>query len=137
MNEHFERYFKTHDKRPIFIYAHGNDGDRTESHRRNLCVNLNNLGYHVFAIDYRGFGDSSGWPSEDGVVKDVLVLFNFLKSYQNQSKIFLWGHSLGTGISAHAAKILSEFNCKIFFFYFPKSFFFQKINSKLHRTELS
>lgn len=77
----------------------------------NLCQNLANLGYHVFAIDYRGYGDSTGHPSEEGVVKDLMVLFNFIKSYQKQTKIFLWGHSLGTGITAHAAKILSEFNC--------------------------
>lgn len=55
------------------------------------------MGYHVFAIDYRGYGDSTGWPSETGVVKDVMVLFNFIKSVEKTSKVFLWGHSLGTG----------------------------------------
>jgi hypothetical protein len=39
----------------------------------------------------------AGVPSEDGVVKDVLTLYNFIKSYQNQSRIFFWGHSLGAG----------------------------------------
>ena len=45
-----------------------------------------------------GYGDSTGIPSETGVVKDVLVLYNFLKSYQNQTRIYLWGHSLGSGL---------------------------------------
>ena len=44
-----------------------------------------------------GYGDSTGTPTEAGVVQDVLVLYNFLKSYQNQTRIYLWGHSLGSG----------------------------------------
>lgn len=108
--QHFEKYFKKSDNRPIFIYSHGNDRDRSDGDRIKICSNLANLGYHVFAIDYRGYGDSTGTPSEDGIVKDVLNLHNFIKSYQKQAKIFLWGHSLGTGISAHAGKVLTEFN---------------------------
>jgi alpha-beta hydrolase superfamily lysophospholipase len=41
-------------------------------------------------------------------------LYKFIKSYQNESNIFLWGHSLGSGISAHAAKVLSESNGNYF-----------------------
>lgn len=110
IKEHFERYFKINDDRPIILYAHGNDGDRARVNRRGLCNRLNQMGYHVFSIDYRGYGDSSGWPSEEGVVKDVVTLFNFIKSMKKDSRVFIWGHSLGTGISSHAAKILSEFN---------------------------
>ena len=62
-----------------------------------LCQSLTQLGYHVFAIDYRGFGDSTGTPSETGCVNDVLNLYNFIKAIQNKSRIFFWGHSLGTG----------------------------------------
>lgn len=62
----------------------------------------------------KGYGDSTGVPTEAGVVKDLLTLYNFIKSYQKEAKIFLWGHSLGTGISAHAAKVLSDFNCNSF-----------------------
>jgi len=75
----------------------GNDGDRARSNRRGICSKLSSMGYHVFALDYRGYGDSTGWPSEKGVVNDVMILFNFIKSFQNSSDIYLWGHSLGTG----------------------------------------
>ncbi|RNA44948.1 abhydrolase domain-containing 12B [Brachionus plicatilis] len=109
LKEHFETYFKVHDKRPVVIYVHGNDRDRSDYGRMKLCQSLAGLGYHVFAIDYRGFGDSTGTPSETGCVNDVLELYNFVKAIQKESKIFLWGHSLGTGISSHAAKILSDF----------------------------
>ena len=33
IKEHFETYFKPQDERPIVIYAHGNDGDRSAGHR--------------------------------------------------------------------------------------------------------
>lgn len=26
---------------------------------------------HVITIDYRGFGDSPGWPTESGIVEDA------------------------------------------------------------------
>lgn len=111
IKDHFEAYFGEPDGRPVILYAHGNDGDRARANRRGLCSRLaSQLGYHVFAIDYRGYGDSSGWPSEQGVVQDVIALFNFIKAMQKKSEVYLWGHSLGTGISAHAAKVLSEFN---------------------------
>lgn len=71
-------------------------------------------GYHVFALDYRGFGDSSGYPTETGVVKDVITLYKLVKLYQPDVKIFLYGKSLGTGIMAHAAKIItSEPDCNL------------------------
>ncbi len=97
LKEHFDAYFKDYDHRPIIIYSHGNDRDRSTPSRTEICKNLNQLGYHVLAIDYRGYGDSTGFPSETALVEDLVLLHNFIKSYQNQSRIYLWGHSLGTG----------------------------------------
>ena len=57
----------------------------------------------------RGYGDSTGVPSETGAVEDIITLHNFIRSYQSTARIYLWGHSLGTGVSTHAAKVLSEF----------------------------
>ena len=109
LKEHFDTYLRTYADRPIIIYAHGNDRDRAVEGRVALCKKLNDLGYHVFAIDYRGYGDSTGVPSETGVVEDVIALHNFLKSFQKKARIYMWGHSLGTGVVCHAAKVLSEF----------------------------
>jgi pimeloyl-ACP methyl ester carboxylesterase len=87
---------------------------RGEYGRIQTCKLLNDLGYHVFALDYRGYGDSTGEPSETGIVNDVINLHNFIKSYQKEAQIHLWGHSLGTGVVCHAGKILTEFGCKSF-----------------------
>ena len=44
-----------------------------------------------------GYGDSSGSPSEDGVVADALHTYKWIKDHSGSSPVFLWGHSLGTG----------------------------------------
>lgn len=85
--------------------------NRGEFGRTQMCNVLREFGYHVFALDYRGYGDSTGEPSETGLVSDVVNLHNFIKSYQPKAKIHFWGHSLGTGVASHAAKVLSDFNC--------------------------
>lgn len=62
----------------------------------------------MFAPDYRGFGDSTGEPTEKGLVKDVLFLYNWLqKLTDGQRPIYLWGHSLGTAIATQVAKHIS------------------------------
>ena len=62
---------------------------------------------HVFAIDYRGFGVSTGSPTEEGVITDGMSLINFLTSAPlniSPSRIVLVGQSLGTAVSAAVAE---------------------------------
>lgn len=62
---------------------------------------------HVFAIDYRGFGVSTGSPSEEGVITDGVTLLNFLTAGPLQiptSNIALIGQSLGTAVTAAVAE---------------------------------
>ena len=44
-----------------------------------------------------GYGDSSGSPSEDGVVSDALFIYRWVRQRKGKSPLFIWGHSLGTG----------------------------------------
>lgn len=62
---------------------------------------------HVFAIDYRGFGVSTGSPTEEGLITDGMSLINFLTSSPLNippSRIVLVGQSLGTAVSAAVAE---------------------------------
>ena len=43
----------------VVLYLHGNSSNRAQPHRTHLYHALLQLGYHVLAVDYRGFGDSS------------------------------------------------------------------------------
>lgn len=41
-------------KRPIFLYMHGNSGNRASNHRLELYKLFQSLDYHVVCFDYRG-----------------------------------------------------------------------------------
>ncbi len=112
---HLSQYLTKNPQIPIMIYVHGNDRDRAASFRIEKCKNLLSLGYHVFAIDYRGYGDSTGISSELGIVQDVLTLYVLIMSYNRDATIYFYGHSLGTGIVSHASRILSEQQSLCFF----------------------
>jgi abhydrolase domain-containing protein 12 len=56
---------------------------------------------HILAIDYRGFGTSSGWPSETGLITDALTLVKFALETAGISseRIVIFAQSLGTGVA--------------------------------------
>lgn len=62
----------------------------------------------LYFFRHLGYGDSSDVePSEDGLVNDAIFMYKWL-SNRTSSKIFVWGHSLGTGISTHALSLLKK-----------------------------
>ncbi|XP_054455994.1 lysophosphatidylserine lipase ABHD12-like [Anoplopoma fimbria] len=96
------------DESPVFIYLHGNTGTRAETHRVGVAKVLSALGYHVLVPDYRGFGDSTGEPTEAGLTTDALYLYKWVKARSGNSLVIIWGHSLGTGVGTNTAVKLSE-----------------------------
>jgi abhydrolase domain-containing protein 12 len=63
----------------------------------------------VLAIDYRGFGDSKGSPSEHGLATDARAAFDWLISNGAAPQdILIVGHSLGTAVSSSLAVSLCE-----------------------------
>lgn len=92
----------------VVIYFHGNTGTRALDHRIELYKVLQELDYHVIAFDYKSFGDSTYVPpSEATVVFDGLYVYNWVRGIvgeEGRSRIFIWGHSLGSGISTHVVR---------------------------------
>ncbi|TRM59785.1 Alpha/Beta hydrolase protein [Schizophyllum amplum] len=86
---------------PTILYLHGNSGDRATDHRCQLYSSwTSRVNANMFAIDYRGFGDSEGSPTVAGVLSDARVAWDFL--LENGAKaedILIMGQSLGTGIA--------------------------------------
>jgi uncharacterized protein len=74
---------------------------RIQDHLKQLW----NLGYNVMAFDYRGFGDSPGIPSEDGLYADAAAAYAHLVSQQRvpPSRIILAGRSLGSAVAVDLA----------------------------------
>ncbi|XP_055383385.1 lysophosphatidylserine lipase ABHD12 isoform X3 [Condylostylus longicornis] len=94
----------------VIIYLHGNSGTRCKDHRIEMYHVFQKLGYHVIAIDYRGFGDSENIsPSEEGCVKDAMNVYNYVSNITN-NPIFIWAHSLGTGVSTHLLAQMNQMN---------------------------
>ncbi|KAL2082061.1 hypothetical protein ACEWY4_021879 [Coilia grayii] len=93
---------------PIFIYLHGNTGHRGAKHRVGVVNVLSAAGCHVLSMDYRGFGDSSGEPTEAGFTTDAVYLYQWVKARSGSSLVILWGHSLGTGVASNTAVQLQD-----------------------------
>ncbi|XP_051507966.1 lysophosphatidylserine lipase ABHD12-like isoform X4 [Myxocyprinus asiaticus] len=97
------------DGSPIFIYLHGNTGNRSSPpHRIGVANVLSAVGYHVLVLDYRGFGDSTSEPTELGLTTDTIYLYNWVKARSGNSLVCVWGHSLGSGVATNTAVKLQE-----------------------------
>lgn len=62
------------------------------------------LDYHVVAIDYRGYGDSTPLsPTAAGLVDDAAVAYDWLLTqlHGRRDRIVVWGHSLGTAVATY------------------------------------
>ncbi|MDX2196432.1 MAG: alpha/beta hydrolase [Cytophagales bacterium] len=87
------------------IFFHGNAGNVSDMGYPERYARLNKIGANVICFDYRGYGASDGTPSEQGLYKDGVAVYNYLKSTQNvaDSNIVLYGYSLGSGVATEMA----------------------------------
>lgn len=66
--------------------------------------------YHVIAIDYRGFGHSSGTPTEEGLIEDASTIIEWATNVAciPSSRVVLLGQSLGTAVVSGVADKYAE-----------------------------
>ncbi|MCA9070616.1 MAG: alpha/beta hydrolase [Planctomycetaceae bacterium] len=88
---------------PVVLFFHGNAGDRRG--RVSYCDVFTNAGADVFVIDYRGFADSPGSPTETGLYEDARGLWNYATEDRgiDPSRILIFGESLGGGVAVQLA----------------------------------
>ena len=55
----------------------------------------------VYFVNYRGYGGSSGKPTEKGLYSDTLAIFDQIRS--KHSDISVFGRSLGSGVATYLA----------------------------------
>ena len=96
----------------LVLYFHGaagtlGSGWRPPSYRAIYAGATDKI--HVLAIDYRGFGRSTGSPSEDGLLIDALTLADWAMNVAGipPSRIVLFGQSLGTAVSISLAHYMA------------------------------
>jgi fermentation-respiration switch protein FrsA (DUF1100 family) len=89
------------DGKPMVLYFQGNGGGlnlRADRFRR-----LTADGIGLMALNYRGYGGSSGSPSETGLIADATAAYNFAAARYPDERIALWGESLGSGVAVALA----------------------------------
>jgi uncharacterized protein len=87
--------------RALVVYFHGNGGNL--SVWAPILADLARHGYDVFAVDYRGYGASSGRPTEAGLYRDADAVVQQVSGLAGGRPVIYWGRSLGTAIAAYAA----------------------------------
>ena len=87
---------------PVMLYLHG--AMRTVEGSAFRIRHMQELGFAVLAIDYRGFGRSGDeLPSETMVYEDARVAWAWLTQAQPGRERYIFGHSLGGAIAVQLA----------------------------------
>jgi uncharacterized protein len=79
------------------LYLHGNATNL--NHRMPRIQAPSALGFSVLAIDWRGFGDSTGMPSQAGCQLDAEAALQWLAHRVDLSKTVVLAESLGAGVA--------------------------------------
>jgi uncharacterized protein len=87
------------------LICHGNGGNISEAGRPYHYAGLRALGLSLFAFDYRGYGESEGRPSEDGLYRDADAAYRYLRDTLGvpPERIVVFGHSLGSAVAVELA----------------------------------
>lgn len=80
----------------VVLYLRGTPGALAD-YAPYVMPDLEKAGLGALAIDYRGFGGSTGTPSEAGIRLDTQAAFDFIREAAPRSKIAVFGQSFGTG----------------------------------------
>jgi uncharacterized protein len=85
------------------LFFHGNGGNL--SMWLDVVAALRRRGFSVLAVDYRGYGDSTGRPSERGLYRDADAAVRvFDERFRRAgSPVIYWGRSIGSAVAASAA----------------------------------
>jgi len=89
--------------RATLLFCHGNAGNI--SHRLDSLRLFHDLGLTTLIFDYRGYGRSTGTPSEPGTYRDAETAWQYLTRDRHvpPEQIVLFGRSLGAAIAAELA----------------------------------
>ncbi|MDX1411185.1 MAG: alpha/beta hydrolase [Nitrospirales bacterium] len=90
-------------KKPVLLWCHGNAGNI--SHRLQNLIDLYRGELSVFLFDYRGYGKSTGSPSESGLYADALASYEYLIRERGvvPERLVLFGRSLGAAVAGEVA----------------------------------
>lgn len=84
--------------KPVLLFFHGNAGNFASRGRQSRFRLLTEDGTGLFAVNYRGYGGSTGSPSEDGLALDARAAYAAAAARFGAGRLVGYGESLGTGV---------------------------------------
>src|SRR6478735_2880240 len=87
--------------KPVVLYFHGNGGSLRLRVDRFRALAAEGLG--LVALSYRGYGGSTGQPTEAGLIEDARTAYALAIARYPAERIAAWGESLGTGVAVALA----------------------------------
>ena len=104
-------FIKADSPKATLLFCHGNAG--TISHRLDSAEIFLDLGLNVVLYDYRGYGRSTGRPSETNTYEDAEAIWSYLTESKQLSagEIIILGRSMGGPVAANLAKSRSPKMC--------------------------
>lgn len=88
--------------KPTILFFHGNAGEVAD--RAPRLATYRAAGYGAAFVSYRGYGGSTGTPSEDGFLQDARAAYYWLLAHDvPHDQIIVVGESLGTGVAVKLA----------------------------------
>jgi fermentation-respiration switch protein FrsA (DUF1100 family) len=96
-------FFPRPDPLATLLFCHGNAGNA--SHRLDNVYRLLQTGFQVLLFDYRGYGHSTGQPSESGLYRDAATAWAHLVEQEDTEGAprLIFGRSLGGAVAIELA----------------------------------
>jgi fermentation-respiration switch protein FrsA (DUF1100 family) len=85
----------------LVLYFQGNAGGLDLRAERFTWLTAGGTG--LLALRYRGYGGSTGSPSEEGLIRDARAAYNFASARYPANRIVLFGESLGSAVAVALA----------------------------------
>jgi uncharacterized protein len=87
--------------KPLVLYFQGNAEGLPARVGRFTWLAADGTG--LLALCYRGYGGSTGKPTEDGLIRDAVAAYDFARARYPAERIVLFGESLGTAVATALA----------------------------------
>jgi uncharacterized protein len=88
-------------EKPVVLYFHGNGGALAWRAERFARIIADGTG--LLALSYRGYGGSTGSPSEAGLLRDAEATYAYAAARYPVERLVSFGESLGSGVAVALA----------------------------------
>jgi alpha-beta hydrolase superfamily lysophospholipase len=106
------RFYAAGPQAPAILFFHGN-GETVDDYEENGLM-YNRLGIGLLAVEYRGYGRSTGTPTASALIADAHAVLAGVKKWRMQQKqtgpLYVMGRSLG---SAPAIELAAQYEADI------------------------